>query len=651
MRCGVGPGTVIESSPLAAFTAARPAEDATSSSPTQTLPPTARTASVFHSAGKPRGRCRAGWRVGSTTFALGGSMNSLIIALLCFVGYIIAYNTYGKFLSKKIFKTDEALECPSCALKDDKDYVPTKKEVLFGHHFTSIAGLGPIVGPAIAIIWGWVPAVLWVFLGSIFMGAVHDFGSLVVSMRNKGRSVGDLASGLISSRVRTLFLLIIFFELLIIIAVFALIIGILFNMYPAAVIPVWCEVPIAVGLGYLIYKKGMSHTGLGIAAVVLMYVTVVIGAYVPLALPAIGGMNPIVGWVLIMMVYAFIASTLPVQTLLQPRDYINGHQLLVALGLLALGALVAAPVFVAPALNLSPAGAPPIMPFLFVVIACGAISGFHSLVSSGTSSKQCENERDCQFIGYGSMLTEAGLSTLVLVAVGAGIGLGFKTADGSILTGAEAFTTHYASWSSANGLGAKLAAFVQGSANLMESFGVPEQIALTIMGVFLVSFAATTMDSATRIQRYVVAELAEAYNFKPATTPVGATLVAVGTACVVCFNGGFSKEAVTKGALSLWPLFGTVNQLMAAMALLVITVWLAKKKIPTVFTAVPLVFMTAMTGWAMVINLNNFMAKQNWMLFGIGLIVILLEIWMIVESAIVLKKVAASGPLPDASQA
>lgn len=576
-------------------------------------------------------------------------MNSLLIALLCFVGYIVAYHTYGKFLSKKIFQTNEALECPSCALRDDKDYVPTKKEVLFGHHFTSIAGLGPIVGPAIAIIWGWVPAVLWVFLGSIFMGAVHDLGSLVVSMRNKGRSVGDVASSLISSRVRTLFLLIIFFELLIVIAVFALIIGILFNMYPSAVIPVWLEIPIAVYLGYAVYKKGASHTTWGVIAVIVMYATVVWGAYAPLKMPDLFGLNGIVLWVLIMLVYSYIASVLPVQTLLQPRDYINGHQLLIAMGLLFIGAVVAHPVFVAPAYNPNPEGAPSIWPFLFVIIACGAISGFHSLVSSGTSSKQCENERDCQFIGYGSMLTEAALSTLVIVAVGAGIGMGLSGADGAILTGTEAFTSHYASWSSANGLAANLKAFVEGSANMIESYGIPVEIAMTIMGVFLVSFAATTLDSATRIQRYVVAELAEAYNLKPLTTPHGATIVAVGTAALVCFHNGLGIAEVKTAALALWPLFGTVNQLMAAMALLVITVYLARKKMPTMYTAIPMVFMVIMTGWAMVINLGQFYDTGKWMLFFIGLAVFLLEIWMIIEALIVLKQLAANGrePLPN----
>ena len=186
-------------------------------------------------------------------------MNSLLLAVLCFVGYLVAYHTYGKFLARKIFQVDTNAVCPSSALQDDKDFVPTPKEVLFGHHFTSIAGLGPIVGPAIAIIWGWVPAIIWVFLGSIFMGAVHDFGALVASLRNQGRSVGDMAASLVNTRVRSLFLWIIFFELWIVIAVFALIIGILFNMYPSAVIPIWLEIPIAVYLGYVIYKKRVNY--------------------------------------------------------------------------------------------------------------------------------------------------------------------------------------------------------------------------------------------------------------------------------------------------------------------------------------------------------------------------------------------------------
>ena len=480
---------------------------------------------------------------------------------------------------------------------------------------------------------------IWVFFGSIFMGAVHDFGSLMASLRNQGRSVGDLAAGLINHRVRSLFLLIIFFELLIVIAVFALIIGILFHLYPAAVLPVWAEIPIAVYLGHLIYTKKANHTLWGIIAVIIMYLTVLLGSWFPLHMPSLLGLNPIVVWVVIMLIYAAIASILPVTALLQPRDYINSHQLFVAIILLLVGVIIAQPVFVAPPLNLHPQGAPPIFPFLFIIIACGAISGFHALVSSGTSAKQCRTEKDALFIGYGSMLTEAALSTLVIVAVGAAIGLGLPDSDGNMLFGSTAFTTHYASWAGASGLAAKLKVFVTGSANLMTSYGIPQSVALTIMGVFLVSFAATTLDSATRIQRYVVGELAQAYKIPSLAGPYLATFIAVSSAAVLAFHRGVELTEVQQGALGLWPLFGTVNQLMAAMALLVVTVFLARRNVPTWPTALPLLFMLIMTGWAMLYNLHDFFNKANWLLFGIGLAVFLLELWMVTETLLMLRKI------------
>ena len=257
---------------------------------------------------------------------------------------------------------------------------------------------------------------IWVFFGSIFFGAVHDFGALVVSLRANGRSIGDLAADVVNKRVRTLFLLIIFFELWLIIAVFALVIGILFTMYPMAVIPVWFEIPIAIALGYLIYKKGKDAFWLSIAAVIVMYVTVVIGTAYPVDLTALFGMSAksaLITWILLVLVLnAWLASSLPVQTLLQPRDYINSHQLMVAMGLLVIGVAVAHPTVVAPATNFAAQGAPPVWPFIFVVIACRAISGFHSLVSSGTSSKQCDAETSTRFIGYGGMMMEATLSGL-----------------------------------------------------------------------------------------------------------------------------------------------------------------------------------------------------------------------------------------------
>ncbi len=560
-------------------------------------------------------------------------MNSIVLAVGAAALYLAAYHTYGKFLGRKIFKLNPEAACPSAELRDDMDFIPTKKPILFGHHFTSIAGTGPIVGPAIAIIWGWVPALVWVLVGSIFMGAVHDFGAMVVSLRNQGRSIGDIASDLVNKRVRTLFLIIIFFELWIVVAIFGVVIAVVFNMYPQAVIPVWLEIPIAVWLGYMIYKKGAPHLPMSLIAVIVMYATVILGAYVPVKMPEILGLNPVACWVVILLIYAYIASTLPVQTLLQPRDYINSHQLFIALGLLAIGVLFAHPVMVAPAANFSPAGAPPIWPMLFVVVACGAISGFHSLVSSGTSSKQCDTETSSLTIGYGGMLMEGMLATFVIVACGAGLAIGL-TKGGETLTGIAAFSQHYASWGAAAGLGSKIAAFVQGSANMIEKIGIPHNITITIMGVFVVSFAATTLDTATRLQRYIVAELTTAWGVPALAKKHPATIIAVVTAFILAFYNGSGK-----GALTLWPLFGSVNQLLAGLALLVVTVYLAYKKASLVFTMIPMIFMLFMTGWAMILNLNTFYTKSNWLLFFIGLAVFALEIWMIIESAIVLRKV------------
>ena len=557
----------------------------------------------------------------------------MTLVLVTFLGFILAYHTYGKFLGKKLFGLSKEAKVPSQELEDGHDYVPTKKEVLFGHHFTSIAGLGPILGPAIGIIWGWVPALLWIFLGSIFMGAVHDFGALVVSVRNRGKSIGDIAREIISPRVRILFLLIIFFELWIVIAIFAMIIAILFNMYPASVFPVWMEVPIAIWLGMVVYKRKGSHVSAAIFALILMYVCIFVGAYyLPIKIPSFLGISPIITWMVILFIYCYIASTLPVWRLLQPRDYINGHELLIMLLLLFVGVLVANPPVVAPAINPSPAGAPLLWPFLFVVIACGAVSGFHALVSSGTSAKQLSQEPHAHFIGYGSMLIEGALATLALIAVAAGIGLGLSS-EGNVLTGSAAWLHHYSSWVAAQGLPDKIAAFVGGSVNLLAEIGIPAKISTAIMGVFLVSFAATTLDSATRIQRYAVSELTAHTHLHFLSRRHPATLFAVISAMILAFvkPGG-------QGALILWPLFGTINQLLAGLALLVVTVYLHKRRKPIVYTLIPMIFMIIMTAWAMVLNVQNFYAGEKLYLVVIGVCVLLLEIWMIIESIIMMMK-------------
>ncbi len=562
-------------------------------------------------------------------------MDAILLVIVTFTAYIVAYNTYGRFLARKIFKLSDETQPPSKEFEDGKDFVPTKKWIIFGHHYTSIAGTGPIVGPAIGIIWGWVPAILWILFGSILMGAVHDFGALVVSMRNRGVSIAETTSRYISSRVKYVFFIIVFLALLIIIAIFGLVIAIIFKMYPESVFPVWMQIPIAITLGCILYRKTGSIVLPTFIAILLMYTTVVAGTVLPFSMPDMG--IPATGiWTIFLLIYAFIASCLPVTTLLQPRDYMNAWQLFIAMGLLLLSIIFSALFgdlhLVAPAVNLSPEGAPPIMPFLFITIACGAISGFHSLVSSGTSSKQVASESDAKFVGYGSMLLEATLSTVVIIAVGAGIGL---LANDSGLIGTDAWNHHYASWSCAKGLGAKIGAFVNGSANMLTFIGIPLTLGKVIMGVFVASFTGTTLDTATRIQRYVVAELFTDMKINFMSNKYIAAAFAVITAFLLAFATG----ANGKGALKLWPLFGSINQLLAALTLLVITVYLKEKGGKKYFiTFIPFVFMIIITLWSTAINESDFMDKGNWLLAIINGVTFILALWIIVESGLTLVK-------------
>ncbi len=562
-------------------------------------------------------------------------MDILFIMVAVFLGYIVMYRFYGRYIGRKIFSLSPAAQTPSVALEDGVDYVPTRKEIIFGHHFTSIAGTGPIVGPAIAVIWGWVPALLWVFVGSVVMGAVHDFGALIISMRNQGKSISDYTAKYVNNRTRLLFFLIVFLELWIVIAVFGLVIAIIFAMYPQSVAAVWVEVPIAMVLGYLIYNKNRNVMALSIYAVLLMYVVVFLGPYIPIKMPAIAGIPATGIWTIILLAYGFIASVLPVTALLQPRDFINSHQLVIAMALLVLGVFAAAfsgrLEIVAPALQLAPEKAPSMWPFLFITIACGAISGFHALVSSGTSAKQVRSEDDSLFIGYGSMLMEGALATLVIVAVAAGIGMGYTTKSGETITGVAAWTTHYSSWAAAAGLGSKISAFVDGAANMIMALGIPKQFTLAIMAVFVASFAGTTLDTATRIQRYVLSELFSSFKMDFLTGKYTATAIAVGSALILAFATGASGN----GALRLWPLFGAVNQTLAALALIVITVYLkAKGGFKWLVAGIPAIFMAVMTLWAAVLNQFQYGSAHNMLLQVINIAIIVIAAWILVEGVI-----------------
>ncbi len=555
-----------------------------------------------------------------------------LIFIASLVWFFAMYQLYGNYIARKIYKLDDNRITPAHTLEDGVDYVPTNKWVVWGHHYTSIAGLGPIVGPSLAIIWGWIPALLWVTLGTIFMGAVHDFSALVISLRNKGYSIGEVSMKIIGPRARYLFFLVIFLELWVVIAIFALIMGILFNKYPSSVFPVWMEIPIALMLSYMVFRRGKNLHAWSWLALILMYVTIAIGVFIPIRIP---GSHAVVIWLVIMMAYCYIASVLPVETLLQPRDYINAHELLVAMGLIALGAIFAAfraPShlnYVAPAINLHPKGAPSMWPFLFVVIACGAISGFHALVASGTSSKQIDKESDSKLVGYGGMVSEGILASIVILAVAAGIGALAKTQSGGI----SVWMQHYSSWVAAKGLGAKIGAFVSGSTNMMTYvFGTSKfmvSLITTIMGVFIVSFAGTSLDTATRAQRYVLQEFGRDLHWKWLEKKHPATIVAVLSA----FALAMIKPNGT-GALILWPLFGTINQLLAGLVLLVATVYLIKKKTHFLVTLIPMLFMITMTSWAMWNNIVTFRKAHNWLLFVIGLVVFILMIWLIIEGII-----------------
>ena len=556
--------------------------------------------------------------------------------LVCGVGYLIAYHTYGRFLAKKIFKLNKNAPVPSVELQDGIDYVPTKKGVIFGHHFTSIAGTGPIVGPAIGIIWGWLPAILWVTFGCIFMGAVHDLGALVVSLRNEGKSISEIAAKYINIRVRFIFFAVVFLSLLIVIAIFGVVIAAVFTTFPSSVIAVWLQIPIAVTLGFAIYKKGASIPTATAIAVVGMYLFIAVSSWLPIKFDMVLGMPATGFWVIILLIYAWVASTLPVTTLLQPRDYINAWQLFIAMALLVGGTVMASLTgklpLVAPAINTSlPPNTPPIWPVMFVIIACGAISGFHSLVASGTSAKQVAKESDSLFVGYGSMLLEGALAVLIIICVAAGIGMALKLTDGTTLTGQAAWQHQYNSWIGAKGLPDKIAPVVIGAANIMRTLGLPESLGITLMGVFIASFAGTTLDTSVRIQRYVVSELATDLRIPSLANRWTATSFAVLTAAALAFATG----ANGKGAMKLWPLFGTSNQLLAALALLVVTIYLKRRGgLKFLVTAMPCLIMLTITNWAMVKSEMIYLADKNWLLVTVGAGIFALALWMTAEALI-----------------
>ena len=567
-------------------------------------------------------------------------MNSffLIIIGLSFLG--LGYRFYASYISTKIYSLqDFSGEVPSKEFEDGIDFVPTKKAILFGHHFTSIAGAAPIIGPCIAAFWGWLPAMLWIVFGAIFMGAVHDFGALVISVREKGKTIADITGTIINKRVKIMFLIFVMMLSWLVMAVFAMAISGLFIAIPTAVLPVNMEIIIAIIVGFLLYKKKVDSLIPSIIALVLLYIFVYMGSFLPISFDSFGldksSQSNI--WILLLFIYSGVASLLPVWLLLQPRDYINSHQLIVGLALIFLGIAIAQPVVQAPMIRESSDGAPSLFPLLFVTIACGAISGFHGLIASGTTSKQISNIQDTTMIGYGSMLGEGTLALASTIAAVAGISLVTDCTLPSIGSVANlSWNIYYDTW--AHATTNKATAFVLGGGALIQSLGFSPILAQTITAVLVISFAATTLDTATRIQRFILGEVGEAIEFSILKNRYVATLIAILPALALTFWNIYdplSGES-TKAGWILWPIFGASNQMLAALTLMMLSIYFWKKDKPVLPLVIPFILITITTLSALVLNAHSFFRNNHFLLF-VNSFLTLLIVWMIYEGWLVFK--------------
>ena len=545
-------------------------------------------------------------------------MNSLVLAVIGVAMVLAGYALYSRYLGRRVYRLNASFTTPAHELRDGVDYVPTNKYVLWGHHFTSVAGAAPIVGPAVAVIWGWLPAFLWVTLGTVFFAGMHDLGALWASVRNKGQSIGTLSGRYIGARGRNLFLVVIFLLLLMVNTAFAVVIGGLLVNTPTAVIPVWGAILVALLVGQAIYRWRLNLVAVSVIGVIALYSLILVGDRMPVVLPdTVLGLSAEAFWVLVLFLYAGVASTLPVWMLLQPRDYINGLQLFIGLAILYGSVLLASPDIVAPAMNSSvPDGTPSLVPLLFVTIACGAISGFHGIVSSGTSSKQLDKETDARVVGY-------------FGAVGEGL-----LALGSIIAATAGYRT-LADWEavySAFNQGG-VAAFVEGGGTIMNAgLGIPPSLSATILATMAVLFAATTMDTGVRLQRYVVQEALDLVGKRVST--LWATVI------VLVFGLGlaFSVSSDGSGGMVIWPLFGTTNQLLAGLTLSIVAVMLLRKRRPVLPVLLPLVFVFAMSLAAAIVQVGTFWSNRDWLLLALDLVIIVAALWVVLEATIAMTR-------------
>ena len=558
-------------------------------------------------------------------------MGSVILLLVGLGIFAAGYLIYSMYLGKRVLRLDPAFRTPAHEKNDGVDHVPTNKFVLWGHHFTSVAGAAPIVGPAVAVIWGWLPAFLWVTIGTVFFAGMHDLGALWASERNKGRSIGALAARYIGRRGSYVFLLVIALLLLMVIAAFAVVITNLLIGSPTTVIPAWGAIGVALLVGIAVYKLRWNLGIVTVVGVVALYALIVVGDRFPVVLPdPILGMSPGTFWIVALFLYAGIASLLPVWLLLQPRDYINGVQLFIGLAILFGGAISAGLFFgndfVAPAINNAvPEGTPDIWPLLFVTIACGAISGFHGAVASGTTSKQLDKEPDARFVGYFGAVGEGMLALGAIIAATAGI------------QSAARWEEIYSAFNQGG-----MAAFVEGGGNIVElGLGLPASLAATVLATMGVLFAATTMDTGVRLLRFVFQEAGEIVGIK-LNTFVGTVLV-----LVVSMGLVFSQGVDGSGGLTIWPLFGTTNQLLASLTLIIVSIMLIRKRRNVLVTLIPLAFVFVAAFWAAIVQVGTFWnggVDTNWLLLIVDLVIIVAAVWVAVEGIAAMRRAASEEP-------
>jgi len=552
-------------------------------------------------------------------------MNSLLVVTIAVFLLLMGYVFYSRKVKEWIGLDEEAVP-PSVAMNDGVDYVPAKHwAILFGHHFASIAGAAPIIGPVIACLyWGWIPALIWIVVGGVLFGAVHDFTALVLSLKNKGKSITTVTESVMGKASKILFSVFALATLILVVAVFAAVAGKTLATTPQVVIPTFGLVVVAVIVGVLMYRMQLSVLLCSVIGVLLLVGLIVGGYFVPIELP---GENAATWWTVILLVYAMVASVTPVTLLLQPRDHLAGAVLYLGIFFGFLGLILTHPEIKAPGVVAFSAPGGWMWPMLMVTVACGAISGFHSLVASGTTSKQLPRMKDARVIGYGGMIAESVLGVLAIAAVTAGLYWKSAPAGGEGLVYQELFQE--GGWIKVFGVG-----YGQLTKTVFGAFG-------TLVGVtMLKTFVMTTLDSATRITRYICNELlGETFGIPGMKNKYVATLL-VGVLAGTLALGNWK---------ALWPLFGAANQLIASLVLIVASVYLLTNNRKFVFTAVPAVIMLVTTIAALVYETHTFITaeKPNFMLAAVAVLLIVLAVFLAYTAVVTVVKARKTMPAKE----